>query len=239
MPPACSVGSISHAFGSIGSALAVVAHPDDESFGLGAVLADLAVAGTCVSVLCFTHGESTSLGVHQGEPHDAAMRRLAEVRSLELRRAADELGIGEVCLLDFPDGELDRATEDRLAAEVEARTAGVDALVVFEPGGVTGHPDHRAATAAATAVALRRGLGILEWGVSDDVAAALNAEFRTTFGGFGAGPRPTPVALSRLAQRRAIARHESQATGNTVLLRRLELQGGHELLRWRAPRSRS
>jgi len=42
-PPWCSV-------------LAVVAHPDDESFGLGAVLASFAETGARVSVLCFTRG---------------------------------------------------------------------------------------------------------------------------------------------------------------------------------------
>ena len=37
-------------------ALAVIAHPDDESFGLGAVLAALVEAGVGVPVLCLTHG---------------------------------------------------------------------------------------------------------------------------------------------------------------------------------------
>jgi LmbE family N-acetylglucosaminyl deacetylase len=36
--------------------LAVVAHPDDESFGLGAVLSAFIDSGTRVSVLCFTRG---------------------------------------------------------------------------------------------------------------------------------------------------------------------------------------
>ena len=43
------------------SVLAVVAHPDDESFGLGAVLAGFVDAGAAVAVLCFTHGESSTL----------------------------------------------------------------------------------------------------------------------------------------------------------------------------------
>ncbi len=239
MPPTPPAGAISRAFGPVGSALAVVAHPDDETFALGAVLADLAAAGARVSVLCFTHGESTTLGVRAGERRGTAMRRLAEVRALELRRAADELGLDEVSLLDFPDGELDRAPAELLAAEVEARAAGVEVLVVMEPSGVTGHPDHRAATAAAAAVAERLGIGILQWGISDAVAARLNSELCTSFSGFGAGPPPTLVVLSRSAQRRAIACHQSQAAGNSVLERRLELQGADELLRWEAPRARS
>jgi N-acetylglucosamine malate deacetylase 2 len=38
------------------SVLAVVAHPDDESFGLGGVVERLTGRGATASVLCFTHG---------------------------------------------------------------------------------------------------------------------------------------------------------------------------------------
>ena len=43
------------------SVLAVVAHPDDESFGLGAVIDRLAAGGAAVHVLCYTHGEASTL----------------------------------------------------------------------------------------------------------------------------------------------------------------------------------
>jgi len=41
--------------------LVVCAHPDDESFGLGGVLHTVADAGSRLSVLCFTHGEASTL----------------------------------------------------------------------------------------------------------------------------------------------------------------------------------
>jgi len=41
------------------SLLAVVAHPDDESFGLGAILDGFVVGGARVEVLCLTHGEAS------------------------------------------------------------------------------------------------------------------------------------------------------------------------------------
>jgi LmbE family N-acetylglucosaminyl deacetylase len=41
--------------------LAVVAHPDDESFGLGALLDGFTGAGASVEVLCLTHGEASTL----------------------------------------------------------------------------------------------------------------------------------------------------------------------------------
>ena len=47
--------------------LAVVAHPDDESFGLGALLAAFVAAGVRVSVLCLTHGEASTLHGVEGD----------------------------------------------------------------------------------------------------------------------------------------------------------------------------
>jgi LmbE family N-acetylglucosaminyl deacetylase len=53
--------------------LAVCAHPDDETFGLGALLAAFADRGAKVSVLCFTRGEASTLGPGEHE--------LAELRA--------------------------------------------------------------------------------------------------------------------------------------------------------------
>ena len=92
--------------------------------------------------------------------------------------------------------------------------------MVFEPGGVTGHPDHRAATAAAQRVADRHGLPVVEWGVAPEVATTLNAELGTSFVPFDG----VDVIVDRSVQLAAIACHESQARDNPVLVRRLELQ---------------
>src|SRR5665811_2085516 len=55
--------------------LAVVAHPDDESFGLGALLDAFTNAGASVEVLCLTHGEASTL---HGTPGDLATLRGVE-----------------------------------------------------------------------------------------------------------------------------------------------------------------
>ena len=47
--------------------LAVVAHPDDESFALGAVIAALADSGSRVDVVCLTRGEASSLGADHAD----------------------------------------------------------------------------------------------------------------------------------------------------------------------------
>jgi LmbE family N-acetylglucosaminyl deacetylase len=205
------------------SALVVVAHPDDESFGLGGVVAWMTASGVDVRVLCLTHGEASTLG---------ASVDLGAARAAELRCAAAELGVHDVTLLDLPDGALGGVGDGALDAIVESRIGDADLVVVFEGGGVTGHPDHRAATAAAERVAARLGLPILEWGVAPEVADALNAEFGTTFVGIAGDD----LVLDRAVQRRAIDCHASQAHDNPVLVRRLALQGDVDRVRVRYPR---
>lgn len=207
--------------------LAVVAHPDDESFGLGALLSTLIDQDIEVGILCFTHGEASTLGEE--------MEDLAVVRAAELHTAAEQLGVATVSLLNFRDGTLQEVATDRLADEVENRIDSVDLLIVFEPCGVTGHPDHRAATAAAACVATRHRLPMLEWGLSNEVAHQLNAEFGASFTSFGEDPAVTTLQVNRTRQARAIESHRSQGTDNAVLARRLALQGDTELARWRLP----
>ena len=66
------------------SVLAVVAHPDDESFGLGAILDAFTSTASSVSVLCLTHGEASTLHDVPGD--------LAAVRDKEFAAAARILG---------------------------------------------------------------------------------------------------------------------------------------------------
>jgi LmbE family N-acetylglucosaminyl deacetylase len=206
-------------------ALAVVAHPDDESFGLGAVLAALSEAGGDVRVLCLTRGEASTLGAGQD---------LATVRRSELARAAAHLGLHDVTLDDFPDGELSSITEAFIDEAVERRRGDAEVLVTFEPGGVTGHRDHQVASAAAERVAARHGLVLVEWGVAPEVAATLRRETGVPFAGLeGAGV--VDLHVDRTRQRAAVACHASQATGNAVLARRLALQGDGERIRVRRP----
>ena len=204
------------------AALAVIAHPDDESFGLGAVLAALVSSGTTVDVLCFTAGEASTLG---------ATEELGALRRDELRCAAERLGVGTVTVHDFPDGGLGDVESVLLDCAVSAQLGGASLLVAFEPGGVTGHPDHRAATAAATRVAADRGLPVLQWGITPEIAEQLNAELGTTFVGLG-GVDALDITVDRAAQLAAIECHDSQARDNPVLRRRLELQGEVERVRY-------
>ncbi len=203
------------------------AHPDDESFGLGAVLSVLSEQGTSVRVLCLTHGEASTLG---GES-----RPLGEVRAEELRAAAAVLGLDEVTLLSYPDGDLGEIPLEELAQRVDEATGRAELLVVFDEGGITGHPDHRRATEAAVLAATEHHLPVLAWVLTERVAAQLNAEHGTAFVGRADSEIDIVIGVDREPQRSAIACHASQSGDNPVLRRRLELSGDRENLRWLTP----
>ena len=208
------------------SALAVVAHPDDESFGLGAVITTLVDAGTTVGVLCFTHGGASTVHGVAGD--------LASIRACELARAGRVLGAAPVRLLDYPDGALTDAHRLEMAARVVelATELSADGLVTFDSDGVTGHPDHVCATAAAVLAADRLDLPVLGWTLPGWVAAALVDEFGAGFTGHNCSVTDFVVPVDRTRQLAAINAHASQALPGSVLWRRLELLGDRECLRW-------
>lgn len=208
------------------SVLAVVAHPDDESFGLGAVLSTFADAETSVAVLCFTHGEASTIRGVQGD--------LAQIRASELETAARLLGVRAVRLLAYPDGALTGVDLDELTAHVVdlAGQVRAEGLVAFDIDGVTGHPDHSRATAAALRAAGSLELGVLGWTLPAKSAAILVAEHGAGFTGHHPGEIDLAIAVDRTRQFDAIAQHRSQAVPTSVLWRRLELLGDHEHLRW-------
>jgi N-acetylglucosamine malate deacetylase 2 len=205
--------------------LAVVAHPDDESFGLGAVLSELVLRDARAGLICFTQGECSTLHGTLGD--------LSVVRSQELQAAAAELRLSRVDLHRYRDGRLDTVPLDELTGHI---VRVIDAeqpshLLVFDSDGVTGHPDHRRATQAALVAARATGLPVLAWALPRAVAQRLNTELGTTFTGRDPGELDVTLTVSRQRQWRAIARHRSQSIDNPVLCRRLELLGDREHLR--------
>jgi len=208
------------------SVLAICAHPDDESFGLGAILAAFAESGSSTSVLCFTRGEASTLGADTPE--------LGRVRTDELTNAAGELGVLDAQLLHYPDGALSDVPLDELSSHVRvaAERSGADLLLVFDEGGITGHPDHCRATDAAVVIGRELNLGTLAWSLSEQVATTLELQFGVGFVGRDEAQVDMVVTVDRARQHKAIARHVSQLNDNPVLGRRLALQGDQESLRW-------
>ncbi len=213
------------------SVLAVCAHPDDESFGLGAVISTFGELGIETTLLCFTRGEASTLGTKTDD--------LADHRAKELEAAAAVLGVRSLRLLSYPDGHLSEIDIEELSAEVEhaAEAGSVDCVLVFDESGITGHPDHQKATAAARATAARLDLPVLAWTLPSTVTDALNSEFAAAFVGRDPSAIDFTIHVDRTMQHEAIGRHASQSNDNPVLRRRLALQGSSESLIWlSAPR---
>ena len=123
--------------------LVVVAHPDDESFGLGGTLAKYAKEGVEIHVLCATRGENGQKG-----------SKLGQKREQELLTASKTLGVARVEFMDFVDGTLSNNMYHEMAAKVEAKIKPFAPQVVltFDRLGISGHIDHIVVSLATTFV---------------------------------------------------------------------------------------
>lgn len=126
--------------------LVLVAHPDDETFGCGSLIADAARRGATVTVVCATRGEAGER-TELIDPH----ADLAEVRTAELHAAARLLGATSVELLHYADSDYGgEPPKGSLCAAPEAEVTGTIAAVIGRVGPTVvaaldasdGHRDH-------------------------------------------------------------------------------------------------
>ena len=82
--------------------MAVHAHPDDEVFGTGGVLARAAAEGMRTVLVTATRGDVGEIHDPDLDPEEAR-ERLATIREGELRRACAILGIDELHILGYRD----------------------------------------------------------------------------------------------------------------------------------------
>lgn len=125
--------------------LGVFAHPDDEAFAAGGLLALAAASGAHVIVACVTRGENAVL---QGAASYVG-QTVADVRAAELAASCRALGAAEPWLLDLPDGGLaamDAAAGQACMGRVLDHVQP-DLVVTLGVDGVYGHTDHLACTA--------------------------------------------------------------------------------------------
>jgi len=132
--------------------LTVLAHPDDESFGMGGTLALYASRGANVHLLCATRGEAGSAD----DKHLQGFNSIGQMREAELRCAASILGLKGVYFLGYRDSGMPGAADnnhpealiqhpiEEVAAKVVhyIRTLKPDIVLTFDPIGSYRHPDH-------------------------------------------------------------------------------------------------
>lgn len=144
-----------------GGLLAVFAHPDDETFGVGGTMARYAAHGLPVTMVCATRGEVGEIS----SGSEATPDTLGQFREQELREAMAILGVKDVRFLGFrdsgmkgtPENEDPRAFANAHPAAVvhmlvrTIREVQPRAIITWDEAGGYGHPDHVAIHHHATA----------------------------------------------------------------------------------------
>ena len=136
----------------LGSVLAVFAHPDDEAYLAGGIMASAVDAGRRVVCVTATRGE---LGFGDDDPRPADERKA--VRTAELAACLAELGVTEHHWLDLPDGAGDRLDAEGPVAWIAELIDDVrpDTTLTFGPDGQTYHVDHMAVSRWTTEAVAR------------------------------------------------------------------------------------
>lgn len=180
----------------LGTILSVWAHPDDETYLAGGLMAAARDAGQRVVCVSATAGE---LGTD--DPGAWPPERLGRVRRLEAAAAMAVLGVQEHHVLGLPDGgldDLDAIGPGRIADLIDV--VRPDTIVTFGPDGATFHPDHVAVHRWTTVAWDRSGrrARLLYAATTEPHADRFGALYEE-WGVYMTGQRPTPVPVDGLA----------------------------------------
>ncbi len=128
--------------GRSGAVLSVWAHPDDETYLCAGLMARAVDEGRRVVCVTATRGEQGTSDPGRWPPGQP----LAAVRTAELERALETIGVIEHHWLDYPDGGCAGIDDGVATARIRALAVDVDAdtVLTFGPEGMTGHADHQA-----------------------------------------------------------------------------------------------
>jgi LmbE family N-acetylglucosaminyl deacetylase len=121
--------------------LAVFAHPDDESMGVGATLAKYAAEGVETHLVCASRGERGWSGPAEQYP---GLEGLGKIRTKELEEAVAVLGMNSLYFLGYLDGDVDQANPSEAIGRIvtHIRRIQPQVMVTFGHDGIYGHPDH-------------------------------------------------------------------------------------------------
>ncbi|GAA0519694.1 GlcNAc-PI de-N-acetylase [Paractinoplanes deccanensis] len=136
--------------------LGIWAHPDDEAYLSGGLMALAAERGDRVVCVTATRGERGT-----NDPQRWPPERLAAERTAELARSLRILGVTEHHWLGYPDGGCLAAPAGEAIAKLAALIGEIrpDTVVTFGPDGNTGHADHRTVARWAAAAFARAAPG--------------------------------------------------------------------------------
>lgn len=143
---------------NIKKALLIFPHPDDEALTCGGLIKKLSQEGKEITYLCLTKGE-------KGQEGAIFDPKLAEIRSKELKKVAEILGITKLIHDDFGDGELPKkrkSLEKRIKEVIEEEKP--DLVVTYDKSGLYGHPDHIVVSEIVTNIIVGEGLSTLPMG---------------------------------------------------------------------------
>jgi N-acetyl-1-D-myo-inositol-2-amino-2-deoxy-alpha-D-glucopyranoside deacetylase len=143
--------------------MVVHAHPDDEVFSTGGILAKYAAEGHRVVVVYCTRGEAGEMYDDRLDA-DEAQARLGEIREGESREACAILGVTDVYFLGYrdsgmadtehnqhPDAFMNAPLEETTERLLEiVRATRPQVVVTYDESGGYGHPDHIMASRTTT-----------------------------------------------------------------------------------------
>jgi LmbE family N-acetylglucosaminyl deacetylase len=129
--------------GTIGSALVVVAHPDDVDFGMAGTVATLTSLGIDVAYCLVTSGDAG------GDDLFVPSAERAAIRQDEQRKAAACVGVNDVRFLGYPDGMVETTLGLRRDIARVIRSVRPDVVLTQSPERnyeriYSSHPDHLA-----------------------------------------------------------------------------------------------
>ena len=136
--------------------LAVIAHPDDESYAMAGTLALCSQHGAQVRVLCMSNGDA-------GRDRRSLVQSgsaLGKLRKQELQNSCRAIGVDTPHYLGFPDGELEFADLEPFV-KLHIREFEPQVAITLGLDGAYGHVDHIATTRTLSRAAKKSDLRIL------------------------------------------------------------------------------
>jgi LmbE family N-acetylglucosaminyl deacetylase len=131
----------------LGTILGVWAHPDDEAYLSAGLMARAIRNGSRVVCMTATRGEGGSMDEERWPPE-----KMGEIRTAELERSLEILGVTEHRWLGLPDIDMQTGLPEEGYTAVRDLVADVrpDTILTFGPEGMTGHEAHKSVSRWAT-----------------------------------------------------------------------------------------